>query len=415
MIQISAATKKVIKKELKCLEKEKRFFEVEPDYQALSMCFFNSEIAGVLKTGYVEIKRIMMRFYKNVQALEQYRGKEEDFLRHILGIWLQKGILASETKIAELRKEIRNTYSFQLEIFTEGQVVSLEPLKKDLKNILEMFDTLNFYLESVYGEVNHTKAFLVEALLALPSSRSVLFRSGVTQEESQRDQSYLDDLIRFSCYFSPQARIENVVKISKELGIEYSWYHPKPERPEIDDFDRDLIKELWEEINEPCLQNFYKILKETRLRRGRIFRLEKTGTGLFELFCRESPLDKETETLIKPVKLDPIGFDKMGGYQNKKDFFLRLLKHIKEKNEIVDELNIVLLSGKPGLGKSMSVVAFLNLLPSNARGIFLACENFYKELDYLRELAKMHPDLYLVGIAEDLDTVAQNRDMVINP
>lgn len=149
------------------------------------------------------------------------------------------------------------------------------------------------------------------------------------------------------------------------------------------------------------IQGICEILSQTVLRRGAIFTGQRKREGQHEYFE------------LTPTTLSPASFADIAGYEPQKDFYRKLLAYIKEDNPILHTLRMVIVAGKPGVGKSLGVRALLHNLPKNARGIDVKITSVgANELDDLNELARKHPELHIVAVLEDVDAQAGDRSKV---
>lgn len=267
--------------------------------------------------------------------------------------------------------------------------------------VLARFFALQTGLQTTYGEVDYQNALLTELLLDAPFVDTVVAGENIDEEARRRHQAYLKEILDYSTRFNPAERYVAFMAFSGDHQTD--WVEEvKP--PRIEEFDKSYLSKLYQfarvmRDGEFNIEDLYSLFNQTVLRRGKLFKATATSVGVE----------------IAPVESESVTFDDIGGYEEQKRFFRTLLERTASRDPIVEDIRIILSAGKPGVGKSLGVLAFLSNLPDNAKGVVfdykraLTDEGFIPELDALVRMAKLHHELHLFAVMEDIDALAGDR------
>lgn len=259
-------------------------------------------------------------------------------------------------------------------------------------------------VQAVHGNMDFPNVLLTELLLDAPFVETAVISNGVDERGCERHEAYLREIFEFARTFDPSKRFTAFEQLSEQYKTEWT---EEVRPPKVIEFDRAYLLELYKfakgMANGWNIQDLYGIFQKTVLRRGKLFKAHVTKDGVE----------------IVPTELPSVSFDDIGGYEEQKGFYRTLLERTKKNDPIVGDVRIVLSSGRPGVGKSLGVLAFLNNLPDNAKGVVfeyertLTDQGVLPELDSIIRLARLHPELHLYSVIEDIDALTGNR--LVNP
>lgn len=255
-------------------------------------------------------------------------------------------------------------------------------------------------LQAIYGEVDYQKALLTELLLNAPFLDNVVSNGEVSKEARQRHKAFLSETAEFVTDFHPKQRFANFEEATKQYSAQWAEEIPLPK---ISSFDRPFIDQVYGTAEEMLVGKFdidklYCLLRKTIIRRGRLFQ----ATAIQSLYGNFLSLN--------PTDSTGLSFKDIAGYNEQKSFYETLLEKTAAKDPILNDIRIILAAGEPGLGKSLGVQAFLNALPENARGMMIKMSRgSTEEYDLLMKLAKIHSELDIYAVIEDIDALAEDR------
>lgn len=270
---------------------------------------------------------------------------------------------------------------------------------------LARITAVNSDLENVYGEVNYRQALLTELVLSAPFLGTVVRGEPIDVEARQRHLDYLDVVTQFANGFDFDQRVTKFETQTDKYPVRWT---EEPDPFDIPEFDKIYVRRAYNLAGEIIkgdvdLDRLYSTLSETILRRGKIFKAQTIRT------------DNKSSVQILPEQLLLEYFDDIAGYDDQKRFLQVLAAKTGLNDPTVDEIRMVISAGKPGLGKSLGVRAFLNALPDNAKGIVIAMDpessqsGRFPEYDTLMKLAAFHPELHIFAVMEDIDAFAGDR------
>lgn len=430
------------------LLKELEFFESfgigNKGEQPSNIGIFTTRDLCILTTLYPEIIKGMLLLYLYMERPQSPEAKEAFLSRLVLNRFYA-GQLMTDADIAQLRKDMKGgVYSEQLELYrnrttnsarfrnTQANITALETklLKtgREDKNqqkkqfgdygrlettsaalnhkrmVLGRIIGLGRSLQTLYGETDYKKAFMTELILKAPFVNMLASGKNIDEEAKKRHWSYLMEALQFSDTFDPFRQFQVFEELTKQFSAEWTEELGLLTPQQIDQEFMMRVYQISSHLleREEDIDGVYQILKETLLRRGRIFKIEEV-----EIFGK-------TQMMLTPTTTTQTGFEEIGGYAEQKGFYLNLLTRLKSKDPLLDTLRIVMAAGKPGLGKSLGVRAFLSSLPENARGIIIEPNPHRAEVrspyqDIVTSLAMLHPDLHIFAVFEDMDTIAGDR------
>lgn len=388
----------------------------------------NSNI-DVISSIYPSVADGLLRIYGFIDADAMDPLSPQGFLnRYVRGAYTS-GQLLTNDEIEKLRDKLNNgDFSEQYKIhrrFREAASISqsanrqrddkkrfedFKPIGEDedvifnKRAVLARFEAIKSDIASIYGDVNYSAALLTEFVLASPFLTTLL-HEGKKADLKDQHENYLTEAIDFCKKFNLENRIEIFNKETNKYPVKWTY---EPAEYKVSEFDRQYIEKVYSTSKEMLegkieLSDLYKLLSETILRRGKIFKAStvKTNFGSF--------------VQIVPDELQPVSFDDIAGYKDQKRFFEVLLEKTKKADPSVDDIRIIISAGRPGLGKSVGVKAFLNSLPENAKGIVVSLDaesanrGSIPEYDAIMRVAKLHPDLHIFAVMEDIDAYAGDR------
>lgn len=401
---------------------------------------------GILTTG--AVTALMQRYPRVIEGLKTVYGQMETstasskedngntaqdmFIKWYIDQSTRAGRLMSDGEINRITRDIKNgDYSKQIDSWYEEVERAKQPSsesetrmpamlslfmepqreyrignsKTDIvhnkRKILSHWLAVQTHMQAVYGNVDFQNTLLTELILEAPFLEAITTDTQSDDVARKRHQSYLDETLEFVGRFHP---VESM-RVFEDYTADYEAPWTSEEGSvQINPFDRSYLMKLSAFAEEMRtgnwnLDDLYSLLSQTVLTRGRIFNAEVVGRQI----------------LMTPVELPYVSFDDLGGYRNQKSFYVSLLEKTAKSDSILDTLTMMLAIGKPGLGKSLGVDAFLSNLPENARGIkikysrSLTDKGIMPEYKALIKLAKLHPHLQVFSILEDIDTIAGDR------
>src|SRR3989344_4092623 len=255
--------------------------------------------------------------------------------------------------------------------------------------------------EMTYGEVDLQTAFVTEAILNAPFLETAIRKQEMGSDKQIRHKKYIDDVLSFAEAFDPQGRFEQFLNLTDAYSTDWTdEMTPKP----LGHFDQEYIEEAYSlakavRAGTADMADIYKLQSETMMRRGHLFnaQFERNEMGDYYLRLKQRPENSRS-------------FENIVGYEEQKNVFKRLLKVLETNDPILHDIGLVIVAGRPGHGKSLTVEAFLNQLPESSRGIVMrSSSNTFHEMALLKKLAANHPELELIPIIEDVDAVAGDR------
>lgn len=259
-------------------------------------------------------------------------------------------------------------------------------------------------LRTVFGEVNYNRAILTEMLLAAPFLEAAVSNDKLDEAASARHKGYVEEVLEFSRGFNPEQRFQRFEEVTKKSSV--AWTQ-EVKTPDLTDLDRPYVQNLYDLAGSMLdgkwdMDAVYGLLKKTILRRGKLFEAVSVRH------------EYGIAVSLTPTEGSTTSFDDIAGYETQKAYYLNLLTKIKQRDPIVGDIKMVIAAGRPGLGKSIGVQAFLNRLPDNAKGILVRVNtdnigSSIPEYQMLMRLAYLHSDLDLFAVIEDIDRFAGNR------
>ena len=296
--------------------------------------------------------------------------------------------------------------SLSLEDFIrEEQQGSISFKKGQLMSVKLTFDNL---LEAIYGEVDYKNALLTEMLLQAPFLSSVTTASieSIDDEAKQRHLAYLNEVRDFVESFDPALKFGTFEQTTQQYVPDSLTEQPAPE---ISEFDHKYLNSLYQfareiQTGEFSMENLYQLYQQTLFRRGTHFVVTIESGGLRMI----------------PTKPEEASFEDVVGYDEQTAYFKTLLRRTSEQHPSMNNVRLVLLASKPGLGKTLSITAFLNGLPENARGIMFDHKKSSRRRDVtsviaeFAKVAKLHPDLHIFAGIEDINTNEYLQDELLD-
>lgn len=445
--QVSGEPISPIAQERQILQRERSFFSGRDNKDSFVGVLTTSDVRA-LTSVYPQIVRGMLMLYDYMEKPFVSGTDAERTLSRYLAQRLMSGELISNDEIANIKKDINEgQYSEQLAAYEDYQRrTARQPRNEDqqrtpvssardeLRNILRgtsddashgdfrpirdeddvIFNKrqvlvrvlgVQSVLQNLYGEVDYRKALFTELLLGAFFADAVVSGEQFDDEARERHSAYLKEAIEFSDTFDPTSRFNQFDEITQEYSTTWTEETASVELP---DFDREYVRRVYElggslMSGNVAVEELYSLLGETILRRGRVF----TASAVERR--------NRVTTEIKPTELEEVSFDVIGGYEEQKGFYRTLLRKTEEHDPIVEDVGIVIAAGKPGVGKSLGVRVFLSNLPDNAKGIIVERSSGFTirgdmpQHEALIRLAKLHPELQIFAVMEDMDILASRR------
>lgn len=255
--------------------------------------------------------------------------------------------------------------------------------------------------EMTYGEVDLQTAFVTEAILNAPFLETAVRKQAISTDKQIRHKKYIEDVLSFAEQFDPQGRFKQFLDLTDAFSADWTdEITPKP----LGRFDQEYIEKAYsvaKALREGTtdIVDVYTLQSETMMRRGHLFtaHLERSDMGDYYLKVAQRPQNSRS-------------FENIVGYEEQKNVFKRLLEVLETNDPILRDIGLVIVAGRPGHGKSLTVEAFLNELPESARGLVMRSSgNTFREMSLLKKLAAHHPELELVPVIEDVDAIAADR------
>lgn len=403
----------------------------------------NYDISTVSRL-YPEIIEGIQLFYGFVEQDETDPASEQSFINRHFRNQYATGRLLKNDEVIQIREDMSaGQYSEQYEIYRRRQISlstsqkrergrnqrfeSYKALGKDedvvfnKRACLARIQGLRSDLSALYGEVNYKQALLAELLLSAPFSSGAAMEievddagdetvplpsAPVNKDVLESQKAYFDEAIGFVKSLDLDKRVEIFEDQSEKYPVRWT---PESSDFNIPPFDKKYISQVYELAGKMLggdysLDEVHSLLSQTILRRGKVFKvvIHKTALG-------------GIETQIVPEELKPASFEDIAGYDDQKNFLRALIAKTGASNPTLNEMRIIISAGKPGLGKSLGVRAFLSNLPENARGLILNLNpnasrtGDMVDIKSVARIAAHHPDLHIFAIVEDIDAVSGDR------
>lgn len=423
------------------LKREANFFGSHTGERYPYLGTLTTNVVTLLTSNYPMVVEGLQTVYRQLETPEEIsteekiETREDEFISWYLKTAIMQGRPMSDDELGKVRKEVETgKYSEQIKMIADASQGCTKQLEEKVglghmmlrmpslgllgeaafkegktradivynkRKILAYYLSLQAHTQSVYGDEDYQNALLTELILEAPFLENVAGDKEPDESARNRHKAYFDEVIIFTGSFKPAKRMEVFEEYTKEYEV--PWAKERMPR-EIADFDKSYLLTLaefaktmkrgaWE------IDDLYSLLRQTILTRGKIFNAKASQRNID----------------ISPITLAPVAFDDIGGYKEQKEFYLSLLRKTAESHSVLDTLNIILAIGKPGMGKSLGVDAFLSNLPQNARGIkikydrSLTDEGHMPEYGAMIRLAKSHPSLQIYAVLEDIDAIAGDR------
>ncbi len=387
----------------------------------------NIDIVSIL---YPQIIDGMNRLYNFIEKESTDPLSKVGFINRHIRNQFTLGRLLSNDEIAQMRDDMQQgQYSEQFEIYRRFRTATslfrgtggsqdkrkrfedYRPINDDTdlgvnkRACLARAQGLQSDLKAVYGEVDPRKALLTELFLSAPFLDTVIRGGDIDEEGRQRHEAYLTEATEFARLLDINKRVATFEEATDKYPVRWTY---EPSTFDVPDFDRAYVNRVYAFAGEMIdgksdLDEAYRLLSETILRRGKIFKATTVATPFGE------------SVQIVPDELLPVTFDDIAGYTDQKKFLQMLLAKTATGDPSIDDVRIVISAGKQGLGKSLGVKAFLNQLPENAKGVLLNISaqsvqrGAMREYDALMKLASYHPELHIFALIEDIDALAGDR------
>lgn len=347
---------------------------------------------------------------------------QDAFFSRYLSAEHSRGNLVTDEKAKEVLEDIRKgNYSQQVSAFQretsrrdedEGwqeekggdkKYKSFGYLAVQKGRILSALFDLDAWLKQTYGEVNYKSALLLEFLFDAPFAGYIQSKesSEIDPEMRKRHKEYIDRVVAIVKEFDLSGRIDaleqNTADIKAAVHEESSHI--------VSDFDREYLMKVYDlsgrlqtgkEIQDPELEELYDLLRATVFRRRKFFRAVDKG-----------PYD----VVIAAADVDKASFADIAGYQEQTAYLKNLTERVGEKDPRIRDIRLVLLVSNPGMGKSLSINAFLNSLPENARAVIVNHRNVNIQglLKRVGQFAAYDSGLEIFLVLEDVDA---NSDLL---
>jgi len=266
--------------------------------------------------------------------------------------------------------------------------------------ILSQWHGLQTDLKNLYGSANFQGGLLVDLILAAPFLDEVVSRN-VGNDSSEKHQQYLEEILKFSQRFDPDERIKAYDLSTSEYPISpaVSFYPRRIEGMDLVYAARlyDFAKAM--QNGSYRLEDLYEILQDTLLKRGRIFQYDFSVQGRG----------------IMPSQVETLTFNDIIGHGYASQYFQTLIERLVERSPALANIRMILIEGRPGIGKSAMIKAFLNSLPDNSKGIVFNYDPKEGNMPRYRQmtnLARLYPNEELFFVIEDIDAEKAARDLL---
>lgn len=433
----------VIKKEQELLFQELRFFTHHENNGAVGI-LTTSDLRFISQI-YPKLSKEMLGIYAQLTTPEITESAQENYIEQYLSASLMRGELVTDEQARKLLDKVKEgDHALQVAAYAKHER-SLqkqqqrqrpqtsrnyfgydeededdEDIEPSALNKLEQQGTISFKkgqimsvqysmdsaLESLYGEVDYKGAFLAEMLLQAPFMDAVTSPDAFIDDAARkRHLAYIEAIKSFVDTFDADSRLQAFDQITQQY-VPDNIEETKP--LEFDDFDKSYVKKVYEFAKsiQECsysLDDLYELFRQTLFRRGKHFVISISERGL----------------RMVPKPPEEASFDDIVGYSEQTAYFKNLLRRTAENHRSMNNVRLILLASKPGLGKTLTITAFFNDLPENARGIVFDHKAARRRgvtsvMGEFAELARLHPDLHIFAGIEDINTNEYFEDELLD-
>ncbi|MEK7617432.1 MAG: ATP-binding protein [Patescibacteria group bacterium] len=281
----------------------------------------------------------------------------------------------------------------------------LKDIVHDKKGALHVIDTIRQNVMELYGrDADMSDALLTELLLEVPFVNQVVtsqnYGEAIPDDVRTKHEEYVRQAAAFATSFSFDERIKAFEDLTMECPVDTS------EAAQVRGFldgDREYVRRLHElaraiKSGEWSLDDLYPLLGNTIFKRGKVFEYSTARNRGFI-----------------PANLRDVSFDDIAGYESATDYYKTLIRRLEEDSPTLAGVRIILVVGKPGIGKSLGVKAFLSNLPENGKGLIFNYQEVRRQMPSYEDLvgmAGMHPRDHLFVVLEDIDKSRGNDGLL---
>ncbi len=434
---------KLIAEELKILDTERKAIQTSVKKNKPSLFFeegsrripfevqdsiFVGNIENILTLdAYVlDCMNPLIRFYCDRNKYLRSSTVENMWREQIASTLHSKGVFKSNEEIDEVVSKIDKTSYIAKHIlhreysgWNEEKHISI--------------DVLNNTVLSLCGELDYKRAFLMEVILKIPGGKyffqrengyslAMIGKDGKSSADSaglpvqvvEADEAYLKRIFGMVKTYDPRARLEKLHMVNSSLTNLFDMPFDRSIEESSPPFESKIKNEDLPVLLELSRMASEALTNDKPITSSEVYQL----FDKFSVFNRYNIFELLTEkygdsvrTTMRPFKVEKVSYDDIGGYDNN----LKFLQNIPTKRELVDEINMILLKGPPGTGKSTSVKAFVNSLPDDAKALFLGHVNIGYKMGFLNRKARAKPDTTIIGVVEDVDLVVGSRERGMDP
>ncbi len=420
--------------ERRIIQAELRFFDRQSDISTSPQGILTETDPLILTRLYPPILRGMSVVYGQLnRRIALVDGSADRLYIEVLAAKAKQGEMVSDREANKIRESIERDggeqakalqaqsvlqkeeeeLGFTISFFGERQArrdfhtaISEEDIVRNKHVVLETFEAISRYVNQIYGEgADARDVLLTELLLEAPFTETVIASQGdgleIDAETRNRHESYVTSSARFAESVDMDSRLRSFELLTGKFPTDVV---ERSAPVTISENDRTYVARLHQlakaiRSGEWSLDDLYALLGETLFKKS----------GVFEY----SPTDDD-QGEFTPFNMHSVSFDDIVGYQENTNYYRKLLDRLKENSPALADVNIILVVGKAGIGKSLGIKAFLANLPENARGIVFDYRKTRKMpgFEEFVRMANLHPGQHFFIVLEDIEKSYASEDLL---